>query len=170
MAPPSAAAAVAKSAEARPPGFAKHSATTESALSVSPGEAGSSSSSTSGTTSTTEMAADAKSVVEARPFGIANSAKTDSALEMLPSEAGSCGSRAGGTTRVVGVPKISCQGKVEVAEIVHQERNSEWRGKQSRVMGVRKISCQKNVEVFAERIMNSFDARSVLVARWPSLK
>ena len=41
--------------EARPPGF----------------EAGLSWSSTSGTTSTAEMAADAKSVVEARPFGIA---------------------------------------------------------------------------------------------------
>ena len=41
--------------EARPPGF----------------EAGLSWSSTSHTTSTAEMAADAKSVVEARPFGIA---------------------------------------------------------------------------------------------------
>ena len=50
-------------------------------------------------TSTAEMAAGAKSVVEARPFGIAKySAKTESALEVLPGEAGSSGSRAGGTT------------------------------------------------------------------------
>ena len=53
---------------ARPPGFAKHTATTESALTVSPGDAGSS------------------------------------------------GSRAGGTTRGVGVPKITCKGKVEVVK------------------------------------------------------
>ena len=40
--------------------------------------------------------------------------RVESALEVLPGGAGSSGSRAGGTTRVVEVPKISCQGKVEV--------------------------------------------------------
>ena len=69
--------------------------------------------------------------------------------------AGSSWSRAGGTTRVVEVPKISCQGKVEVVKNIPQERNSERMGKQSRAMGVPKISCQENVD----KIMKSFDAR-----------
>ena len=123
---------------------------------MSSGEAGSSWFSTSSTTSTAEMAADAKSVVEARPFGIAkHSAKTESALEVLPGEAASPGSRAGGTTGVVEVPKISCQGKVEVVKNIPQKRNCERIGKQSRVVGVPKISCVENVD----KIMKSFDAR-----------
>ena len=51
--------------EAQLPGFAKNSASTESACAVSPDEAGSSWSGAGGTTSTLEVAAIAKSVVEA---------------------------------------------------------------------------------------------------------
>ena len=54
--------------EARPPGCARHSATTESAQ-ASPGDAGSSGSRAGGTTGTAE-GADAKSAAEARPRGI----------------------------------------------------------------------------------------------------
>ena len=80
--------------------------------------------------------------------GLRSTAQTDSALEVLPGEAGSSGSRAGGTSRVVEVPKISCQGKVEVVKSILQERNSGRMEKQSRVMKVPKISCQENDEVF----------------------
>ena len=50
--------------------------------------------------------------------------------------------------RFVEVPKISCQGKVEVVKSILQERNSGRMEKQSRVMKVPKISCQENGEVF----------------------
>ena len=77
-----AATAVAKPVvEVRPPGIAKHSATTESVFAVFPGEAGSSWSRACGTTSKAEMAAVAKSVVEPQPLGIAKcSAMTESEL------------------------------------------------------------------------------------------
>ena len=52
--------------EARPPGIAKHSATTESGFAVSPGEAGSPWSTARGTTSTAVKGAVAESA-EVRP-------------------------------------------------------------------------------------------------------
>ena len=95
-----AATAVAKpGVEAGPPEIAKNSALTENevAESYGEGEVGSSWSRTTCTTSTDEMAADAKSVVEARPSGIAKqSATTESVVAESSGKAGSSGSRADG--------------------------------------------------------------------------
>ena len=55
-----------------------------------------------------------------------------------------------------------CQGWVEVAENIPQERNSEWIGKQSRAVGVPKISRQENVGA----IVKFFDARRETPSRF----
>ena len=64
------------------------------------------------------------------------------------------GSRAGGTTQGFGVPKILCQGKVEVVINIPLERDSERKGEQSRVKGAPTISCWH-----VGKIVKSFDAR-----------
>ena len=94
-----------------------YSVTLESEVTVRSGEAGPSWSRASGVTSTSKMAADAKSAFEARPPGIAkHSARTEFGLAVSLDEARSIGSRAGGTIRVLEVHKVSRQESGEVVD------------------------------------------------------
>ena len=124
----------------------------EAELAESSGGAGALSSRFAGTTKTAAAAALANSADEARPPRCAKHTSTTESVS--PGDAGSSGSRAGGTTRGVGVPKISCQGKVEVVKSFPQERDSERKGEQSRVEGARMISCWDG-----GKIAKSFDVR-----------
>ena len=82
----------------------------------------------------------------AQPPGIAKqSATTKPGLAKSSGEAGSPWSRAGGTTQVVEVPKILCQGKVEVIKNIPQERNFERMEKQSRVFEVPRSQARKTL-------------------------
>ena len=128
------AAGVVLAGEAQPPGIAKQSATTKPELAESSGEAGSLLCRAGGTTNIAAAAAVTNSADEARPPGFAkHSATTESG---------------------VGVPKVSCQGMVEVVKNILQERDSERKADQSGVKGGPMISCWD-----VGKIVKSFDAR-----------
>ena len=97
--------------KARPPGFAKHSATTglEVAESFGEGEAGSSWSGTTGTTSAAATAA-AKSVGEVRPLGKAKYMVT------AKSELAAAAMKSAGKVRPLGIAKQCDTTKPELAE------------------------------------------------------